>query len=111
MKVQIEIDQLHPIPENHVVLTPVGTGSDTKWLDLRADDRYQFNLADCGDETLLHCIRPNGSSFIDTKSKIVEKMNCPRCNHPMRPKVYPDGWLDQTEFVCDCDMTVTREYS
>ena len=110
MKSQIEIDRLYPIPKNYTVLTPVGTGPDTKWLDLTAEDRYQFNLADCGDVTLLHCVRPNGSSFIDTKSKMVEQMICPRCNHPMQSKVYPDGRLDQTMFICDCGMNVIRDY-
>lgn len=106
VKSQIEIDQLHPIPNSHYILTPIGSGEDKKWQELSADDRHRFFLADCGDETLLYCILPNGIGCIDTKSKLIEKLNCPRCNRQMRPKIYDGGLLDPSEYVCDCGMTV-----
>lgn len=111
MKAQIEINQLNPIPDHHYVLTPIGSGASTEWKELSADDRHQFYLADCGGDTLLYRIQPNGISFIDTKSKLVERIVCPKCRHPMHPKVYHDGWLDQSEYVCECGMIVELEYN
>lgn len=110
MKAQIEIDQLHPIPESHYVLTPFESEEKIEWKELSADDRHRFFLADCGAETLLYCILPNGKGFIDTKSKMVEKMICPQCERQMKPRIYCDGSLDSSEFNCECGMIIELEY-
>ncbi len=110
MKAQIEIDQLHPIPDSHYVLTPFDSEEKMEWKELSADDRHRFFIADCGDETLLYCVLPSGNGFIDTQSKLIEKMFCPQCDRQMPPRMYCDGPLDPSEYMCNCGMIVDLEY-
>lgn len=107
MKAQIKIDRLMSIPKGFYVLTPFRHKNRVEWKEAGSDNGLLFMLAECGYETYPYRILPNGEGYIDTQSRLVRKLNCPRCNLAMRPYINSYGWLEPLEYTCKCGMKTT----